>query len=500
MGKGSLFPEKANGKSLIKNSPPATVLYAGHLPVFDATGSHPVYEHFHNAPPGYNFVFVGSGKFPALAVISRRLIELLLLDNRKRKIAAFTSGAWRRISTNVRKRSFGHVLRPIYHPSKPQPGQEISVTSLDAGRMIHLLSAARRLSSAARKNGASRTSIIKFIFTRDLVSQMRIPADVKLAFLPAFPYILGQVPWVIEIEDLGTLFMPFIAMGERNTGSLDIYKTSYYAVVKTMLESENCRGIITHVKSTANAIPLVFLSENLKQKTFYLPMGMSLHTEDSHENKRKTNTTRILFTTSWPQGPKGFYLRGGLDLLEAFSILSGKYQNLQLILRTALPHDLDQRYQDIIKKCPVEVIDRFLPSDELEALHDEADIYALPSSHLHVASVLLAMAHRLPIVVCDGWGMEDYVEDGKTGLVVRGRKGKCWWEDDTGWLRENVKPLFSTDTAVVDGLVNSLSSLIEAQALRESLGQAALQEVATKFTLENWNKGLAEVFDKALNR
>ena len=92
-------------------------------------------------------------------------------------------------------------------------------------------------------------------------------------------------------------------------------------------------------------------------------------------------------------------------------------------LRSKMPENLDHRYRRIIERCNVQVIDQFLSGEEIEALLSSADIYVLPSARLHVVSILQAMAYGLAIVVSDGWGIEEYVNDGRNGLIVRGRYG-----------------------------------------------------------------------------
>jgi hypothetical protein len=108
------------------------------------------------------------------------------------------------------------------------------------------------------------------------------------------------------------------------------------------------------------------------------------------------------------------------------------------------------------------------------------------------------MAHGLALVVSDGWGIGEYVEDGKNGMVVSGRYGKCSWMDSNGMLRECYKPLLATDEKVVDGLVERLSVLINDRHRRRELGEAARSEIDQKFGIEHWNSGLAKAFDAAL--
>jgi glycosyltransferase involved in cell wall biosynthesis len=165
---------------------------------------------------------------------------------------------------------------------------------------------------------------------------------------------------------------------------------------------------------------------------------------------------------------------------------------VKLVLRSRLPPDLHGHHLEIIRTCDVEVIDRFLSHEELHALLTRTDIYVLPSARIHAVSILQAMAYGLALVASDGWGIEDYVEDGRNGLIVRGRYGKCSWMDGDGMLREDYRPLWSVDPLVVRGLADALSTLIEDHELRERLAETARRHVETRFTIDNWNRGLAQ--------
>jgi glycosyltransferase involved in cell wall biosynthesis len=191
-------------------------------------------------------------------------------------------------------------------------------------------------------------------------------------------------------------------------------------------------------------------------------------------------------------------LRGGLDVLEAFAILRERYQQLRLTLRSSLP-DLPERYQRIIQDCDVRVITWFLPAEQLEALHKKSPIYLLPSARIHIVSLLQAMSYGQAVVVSDGWGFEEYVEDGRNGLVVKGRYGKVSWQDEqTGLLREDYLPMYAADPEVVDGLVEAVSRLVEDRTLRQRLGRQARADVETRYNLEQWNRGLRAAFDRAM--
>jgi len=409
------------------------IFYGGHMRPFKHVGHHPQFEHIRHPPAGYEFV---SGGTPGINMPAR-------------------------------------VVRSI-----------------------------AELTWAATKNGSTVAALAKFIRSRSLGAQLAVPSDVSLAFLPSMPFILGQIPWVIEIEDTTTLFVPFPRIsGKRHDprlfGTGGIYDSGFLPAIKALLQSESCRGIITHVKSTADSISTLFDDPTLGNKIFHIPLGTRQRV--MCKTPKPNGPVTILFTNSWHQGSTSFYLRGGLDVLEAYAVIFPKYPGSRLVLRTKLPPDLDQRYRRIIDRCNVQVIDQFLSEPEMEALFNSADVYVLPAARLHVVSVLQAMASGLAIIVSDGWGMAEYITHSRNGLIIPGRYGRTSWMDSNGMLRENYQPLFLTDPTVTSALADALSSLIKDAEMRATLAETALNDIRTRFSMERWNHDLASAFDRALS-
>jgi glycosyltransferase involved in cell wall biosynthesis len=305
----------------------------------------------------------------------------------------------------------------------------------------------------------------------------------------------------VEIEDTTTLFAPFPRINGKKVyprllGLDGVYDSGFFPSVKALLENESCRGIICHVRSTAQSIPILFGNPNLAEKVSHIPMGIQL--PPSQKNRTETDAVTLLFTNSWHQGATGFYLRGGLDVLEAYSMLHSENKALRLIVRSKLPHDLDGRYHQIIERCNVRVIDRFLPADEIRSLFESADIYVLPSARLHVVSILQAMAHGLAVVTSDGWGISEYIDHEKNGVIVAGRYGETSWMTPDGMLMEDYRPLLKGTPNVAGALREVLARLINEPVRRRQLGETARRDVETRFSLESWNLGLARAFDGAL--
>jgi glycosyltransferase involved in cell wall biosynthesis len=246
-------------------------------------------------------------------------------------------------------------------------------------------------------------------------------------------------------------------------------------------------------------LPTLFASAKIRQKTFYRPLGVELPDRwQRHEDHADDKPIQLLFINSWHQMASNFFLRGGLDILEAFSVLHTRYPRLHLTIRSNLP-ELDDHYHRIIEHGWVRLIRRFMPHEEMAALFGESHIFLLPAARIHIVSLLQAMSYGLAVVASDGWGIEEYITHEHNGLIVRGRYGRASWADNaSGMLRENYHVMHSPEPTVVGGLVAAISRLVEDRELCVRLGTQARADVRDKYNIHQWNEGLRSVFDHAI--
>jgi glycosyltransferase involved in cell wall biosynthesis len=448
------------------------VEFAGWLPIFETWGNcgrHPQFTHIAEPPPGYRFTCSAPPKRKRSAIWRRTTAWL-----------ARAAGCVGRLALG-----FGRMIVKLVQ----------LVTGGNPLERLRVLAAMIRLFFRLVHSGARLPAVLRFIKTRHYQSQLLLGRARGLVFLTSMPYTYGQSPWVIEIEDPTTLFYPLIQNGA--TYHVRIANSPYFPAVKAHLESDQCRAILTHIKSTADMIPRLFGSDKITAKVRYTPLGVKLPARwQRHDDSEHID---LVFINSWCQVPGNLFVRGGLDILEAFAILHRLYPQLRLTLRTHLPV-LDPHYHRLIESCWVRVIDRFLSADELETLLADSHIFLLPAARIHVVSLLQAMSYGLAVVASDGWGIQEYVTHERNGLIVKGRYGKVSWVDEeAGMLREDYEPMYTPDPRVVEGLVEAVSRLVEDRALRQRLGRTARLDVETTYNLERWNAGLKEALDQALS-
>lgn len=451
------------------------VEFGGWLPIYEYAGNcgkHPQFAHAGEPPDGFRFTC--SAPPPA---------------RRASKWDYFFARTYDLVCKPFR--GAAAAFRVLGAFIRPRPGITIAARIRVFFTMIGLVFLLLR-------RGCKPLAIVRFLLTRQLQSQLLLGNGTGPVFLTSMPFTYGQRPWVIEIEDPTTLFYPMIQNGQ--TCGLDIRKAPCFPIIKTLLEHKNCKAILTHMESTAMMLPKLFESDPIARKIVHAPLGVKLPARwQKHEAQGFDEPLHLLFINSWCQVPENFYVRGGLDVLEAFAILHERYPQLRLTMRSHLPA-LDDHYRRILEQGWVRVIDRFMTAEEMAALHAESHIYLLPAARVHIVSLLQAMSYGLAIVASDGWGIEEYLDHERNGLVVTGRYGKVSWADgEAGLLREDYEPMFTSDPEVVEGIVEAVSRLVEDALLRRELGRAARRDIETKFTVARWNDGLAKALAKAVH-
>jgi len=444
--------------------------FAGWLPVFRRygnCGAHPQFNHTELPPTGFRFVRSGwcppdpRAPVPQKPTWGMSLRKALRFVHTKCQNVGTSACMLARNLLRHGPRKFGSVLK-------------------DAARLYLQLRARR----------CKFLSVLRFIHSRHFESQLLLAGHSRPVFLTSVPFTYGQQPWMIEIEDPTSLFFPFIQNGA--TAQLQPRELPAWPIIRAILESPNCRAIITHIGSTARSLPVLFDSPAIAAKTFHLPMGIEMpaHAVEQDDD----DEIHLLFTNSWHQEAGGFQVRGGLDVLEAFAVLRKRYPHLRLTMRTALPW-LADRHQRMIEEGWVRVIPRFLTPDEMSELQRRSHVYLLPSARIHIVSLLQAMAHGQAIVASDGWGFDEYVQAERNALIVRGRNA-AWMDERAGFLREDYGSLRKPNPQIVAGLVESISRLVENRGLRRRLGATARADIEERFNLNRWNDGLRAVFEK----
>ncbi|WP_412499851.1 glycosyltransferase family 4 protein [Shewanella chilikensis] len=169
----------------------------------------------------------------------------------------------------------------------------------------------------------------------------------------------------------------------------------------------------------------------------------------------------------------------GIDILiQAFSLVSNKYDNLKLEI-AGIGHQLDE-LKSLTQKLKIEDKVDFLGwvnNDDVPMVLNTFDIYVAPStldSESFGVAIIEASACELPVVVSDVGGLPEVVLHNKTGLVVKRRS--------------------------VTDLAKAIELLIESPELRVSMGINGRKNVLNCYEWESCVDKMKLVYEKYQDR
>lgn len=114
----------------------------------------------------------------------------------------------------------------------------------------------------------------------------------------------------------------------------------------------------------------------------------------------------------------------------------------------------------------------YVPDEELPRYYAACDVFALTSLHEAMGlSVLEAMASGKPTVVPNVGGLPEVIEDGRTGMLFEG----------------------------LDGLVDSLSTLLSDERMARRMGAAGRRRVLERFTCQRMARETLRLYEKVLS-
>lgn len=329
----------------------------------------------------------------------------------------------------------------------------------------------------------------------------RPPDGTRLTYAYNHP-VFRKEPWVVNVEWAHMLAGFEVKQLRRFRGTIE-----------RLLASPYCRRIITWCEGARRSILANLDSSGFADKIELVPIAV--HAKRFTKAYRE-DRVRLLFVGS-ANAPRGtissrlpgaylydFYQKGGQEALETFARLKPAYPQLEIVMRAAVPPELKRKYGSL---PGLRILEEVIPWQELEEEFKSADIFLFPSHQVPPWGVILdAMSYELPVVTTDVYANPELVEDGKTGLVVKGSASVPYYDDDDSWIpsvvtgrrREFNRAIRRLDPGVVDRLASAIAGLIEDAGRRRTLGRAARGEVEQgRHSIARRNEKLKRIFDEA---
>jgi hypothetical protein len=365
----------------------------------------------------------------------------------------------------------------------------------DASQMPDIHAAGMRFVRKCLFHDVPIETAARLVFSRNLDAQFYF-ARGGLHFISSFPYVIDHADWVIEIESAETLFDPFLPFGQREQSPTLAFNTPEFETIRILLESSRCRAIVTHMEDTANSVRRMFAAyPKITEKVFYVKSVAPPIPEN--DLREVTEARKFLFVNSWGDIQGHIENRGGLEVLEAFNIVSRMCPDIELTLRCEIPPDLSEYHREIIRTNEqIGVIDQILPDDQYRRLLRDTDVFLLPSWGIHSHSTLTGLARGHVLVASDGWGFSELLRDDDNAMIARGHYGKRSWLDQQGHVHFRFAPLRAADPKVVKELAIIMWRLATEAGLAHRVAQAGRKSATTELSPEAWKSNWREIYDR----
>ncbi|MCW8965847.1 MAG: glycosyltransferase family 4 protein [Candidatus Pacearchaeota archaeon] len=308
-----------------------------------------------------------------------------------------------------------------------------------------------------------------------------IPSNISLIFTP-IP-LDTDIPYIIEILDHPASLAGY---------NYDLFMKKLPELEKK-LRSKICKKIIV-VNESSMKLMKEYFSKEVFKKCFLVRAAIKKQDFARDYNKKEL---QILFIGSLAN-PDDFYIKGGLEALESFSLIAEKYPNLKLIIRCKLPNEIKSKYSH----PQIIFLEEKISNNELDNLLRATDIVLQPGHIYPLTATIESMSYGIPIVMLDAWGVRDYLDDNHALLVKPSKKITEYNSKEYPLnirSKKFLQQIKEVDNGVITDLSIALEKLIQNHSLRKKLGTNAKKIADTKFSLNKRNKILKEIFDKSIN-
>jgi glycosyltransferase involved in cell wall biosynthesis len=291
-------------------------------------------------------------------------------------------------------------------------------------------------------------------------------------------------PWVVDLE-----------MASHLAGYRTNHLMRYARILRSRLESENCRGILVWTDAARESLLRSLKANDLESKIWVVRLAVPSR---PFFRKMQPRLKKVLFVGS-TNFPADFHHKGGKEVLRAFENVSRERNDVEFIMRSIIPSEFSEACK---RMRNLTLIQELIPWHRMEELFASADVFVFPSHQTPAMVFLDAMSYGLPIVTTDVWANREMVLDGMNGILVD-PPDEIRYEDEFRnplWgEREIVRKIrHTTFETVVVQTADAINRLLDDDTLRKRMGEAGRQMTTEGvFSVRNRNDSLVRFLDMA---
>jgi glycosyltransferase involved in cell wall biosynthesis len=319
---------------------------------------------------------------------------------------------------------------------------------------------------------------MNLLISRFMGRHAKRPAGTVLTYSES-SIVFRDEPWVLWAE-----------VATQVAGFSDDSLRRFRNLIQRALGAPNCRGIMCHSEAARRSFLRHLDADSFEHKLRVTPPGWQV-TPYNPRPKQDGGPVRLLFVAGNTM-PFRFKIKGGVESLEAFSALRQRFPNLELVIRSDVEPEIRKRYESM---PGVRVVSGLIPYQELERLYQKSHIYWYPAHCLMSVSMLEAMNYGLPVITTDYYDNPEYVEDGRTGMIIPHHRHLPAWDTSEEKVR---RALETPDHELVKALVEKTAVLIENREVRVRMGHAARASLEARFSLAEKNRKYKTILDAAI--
>ena len=281
------------------------------------------------------------------------------------------------------------------------------------------------------------------------------------------------------------------------------------------------RLIVSYLTTRRNCSKLVFFSEASKT-SFYSTIKYSKRVRKSIDRKsiviyppaieKKESSPKSFNGSLKLLFPGTFYIKGGIEVINAYERLRKTHSNISLTVLTAV-HMLRPEDVERMKTIPgLTLLDARLSEQQMIDIYSSHDILLLPTYREGFGLVLIeGLAYGMPLIITDQYATKEMVIPGKNGFVFPDHPLKDYdpityqmfgkYYNPADFYRDLFR--FQKDgkmRPIEDFLIKSIETFLEHPEQLASFSRESIQLYREKFDAEKLSDQIETVFLDAVSK